>query len=101
MVISDSMLRKLQDTDIKDTKIEARPGSRFATMYKTIRTGRIAVMGYKVVCMMLGTNDIDNIVYSQYGPVGYKLKMKNHHAPDKEVTLLPRSIIMLYKTNPK
>ena len=36
---------------------------------------------------MVGTNDVDNVVYSLYGPVGYKLKVRNHHAPKTPVSL--------------
>ena len=87
MVISDSILKRLTQSDIKGTKLVAMPGKKFASAYKDIKAGRITVAHKSAVAIMLGTNDIDNVVYSQFGPVGYKLQVKNHHAPPHPVTM--------------
>ena len=44
MIISDSMLKRLRDSDFKDVKLEARPGRKLAEAYKEVRTGTVSVI---------------------------------------------------------
>lgn len=87
LILSDSLLRRLQDSDFKNTKLVSKPGARFDTFSREIQQGRIDLAPYSTIVLLVGTNNIDNLVYSKYGPVGYKLYAKNHHAPPTPVTM--------------
>ena len=81
------MLRRLGSRDIKDCDILARPGKTFRTLKFDIQAGRICLKDYSVIGLLVGTNDIDNMVYCRFGAVGYKVRRKNHHAPNRHVNI--------------
>ena len=87
LLIGDSLIKRLSSSDIKDCCIISRPGRTFASMTRDIRQGVVKVAQFSVVATVLGTNDVDNLVYSRFGPVGYKVRSRNHHAPAHPMTL--------------
>lgn len=87
LLVGDSLVRRLPKDAICNAHIISRPGGRCLTLLDEIKAAKLDITGYSVIGLLIGTNDIDNVVYSQFGPVGYKLSCKNHHAPDKPVTL--------------
>ena len=80
-------MRRLELGAIKDCYIAAKPGAKCATLSQQIESGKIDITGYAIIGLLIGTNDIDNVVYSEFGPVGYKVNCKNHHAPAKPVSM--------------
>ena len=85
-MISDSLLRRLPDDAIKDCSIVARLGKTFRTLRRELENGLVSIKDFEVIGLLIGTNDVSDLVFCRYGMVGYREKLKWCPAPRQEVT---------------
>ena len=72
LVLSSSLLRRLDSRAISNCKIIPRSGKTYSSMNRGIRQGKIKIGGFETIAFLLGTNDIYGAVYCKFGIVGYK-----------------------------
>ena len=85
-MLSDSLLRKLPTSSIKNCVIIPRPGKNFYSMRVEIEKNFIDISKCKVIGLLIGTNDISDWVFCQHGRVGYRENLKWFPVPKVEVT---------------
>ena len=89
LMIGSSLLKQVDTNAIKNCSVIPRPGKTFRSMTLEIHSNKLSIEGVDILGILLGTNDLSDLVYCRFGLVGSKKLFKH--------PILPKSFVDMAK----